>query len=65
MINSESEFRKPPQGYKNIDLAKAQFEKLAESVKHCGTEVPALTFSSTRWLENALYSREIVEGRIR
>lgn len=58
---SDSEFRKPPRGYKNIDLANAQFKKLEKSVKNCDTEAPALTFSSTRWLENALYSREIIE----
>lgn len=59
MVNSE--FREPPRGYKNIDLAKSQFKKLEESVKNCDTTVPALTFSSTRWLENALQSREIIE----
>lgn len=58
---TDSEFREPPKGYKNIDLANAQFKKLAESVKNCDIGVPALTFSSTRWLENALYSREIIE----
>jgi len=55
------EFREPPRGYKNIDLAKTQFKKLEESVKNCDTTVPALTFSSTRWLENAFYNREIIE----
>ena len=59
MVNSE--FREPPKGYKNIDLSNAQFKKLEESVKNCSTEVPALTLSSTRWLENAFYSREIIE----
>lgn len=57
----KSEFIEPPRGYKNIDLAKARFKKLEESVKNCSTKVPALTFSSTRWLENALYSKEIIE----
>lgn len=56
-----SEFKEPPKGYKNIDLAKMRFKDLEESVKNCSTKVPALTFSSTRWLENALYSREIIE----
>lgn len=56
-----TEFREPPKGYKNIDLANIQFKKLEESVKNCDSQVPALTFSSTRWLENALYSREIIE----
>ena len=58
---TNSEFREPPKGYKNIDLANAQFKKLKESVNNCDTNVPALTFSSTRWLENAFYSREIIE----
>lgn len=58
---ASSEFREPPKGYKNIDLAKMRFKDLEESVKNCSTKVPALTFSSTRWLENALYSREIIE----
>lgn len=58
---TNSEFREPPKGYKNIDLANAQLKKLKESVKICNTEVPALTFSSTRWLENAFYNREIIE----
>lgn len=58
---TESEFREPPKGYKNIDLANVQLKKLVESVNNCDSKVPALTFSSTRWLENALYSREIIE----
>lgn len=58
---TDSEFREPPKGYKNIDLANTQLKKLVESVKNCDSKVPALTFSSTRWLENALYSREIIE----
>jgi len=58
---TESEFGEPPKGYKNIDLVNAQFKKLVESVNNCDSKVPALTFSSTRWLENALYSREIIE----
>jgi uncharacterized protein (DUF2344 family) len=58
---TNSEFREPPKGYKNIDLANVQYKKLVESVKNCDSKVPALTFSSTRWLENALYSREIIE----
>ena len=56
-----TEFKEPPKGYKNIDLANIQFTKLVESVKECDSKVPALTFSSARWLENALYSREIIE----
>jgi len=56
-----SEFKEPPKGYKNIDLAKMRFRDLEESVKNCSTKVPVLTYSSTRWLENALYSREIIE----
>jgi dihydroorotate dehydrogenase len=56
-----TEFREPPKGYNNIDLANIQFKKLVESVNNCDSQVPALTFSSTRWLENALYSREIIE----
>ena len=55
------EFQKPPRGYKNIDLAKKQLGKLEISVQKCEPETAALTFSSTRWLENALYSREIIE----
>ena len=58
---TNSEFRESPKGYKNIDLANTQFRKLVESVKNCDGKVPALTFSSTRWLENALYNREIIE----
>lgn len=58
---TNSEFREPPKGYRNIDLANTEFKELTRTVKHCGTKVPALTFSSTRWLENALYSREIIE----
>jgi len=58
---TEQEFRNPPKGYKNIDLAKAQMKKLELSVKACDKDTPALTFSSTRWLENAFYSREIIE----
>ena len=54
-------FKKPPRGYKNIDLAKIQIGKLEKSVKECDLDTPALVFSSTRWLENAFYSREIIE----
>lgn len=53
--------KKPPVGYKNIDLAKRQMKKLEESVKDCRTDTSALTLSSARWLENAFYSREIIE----
>ena len=55
------EFSKPPKGYKNIDLAKSQFVKLEDAARKCDETTPALTFSSTRWLENAFYSREIIE----
>lgn len=55
------EFRKPPKGYKNIDLAIKQFMKLQSSVNSCSTDTSALTYSSTRWLENAFYGREITE----
>lgn len=55
------EYSKPPKGYKNIDLATTQFTKLQLSVNACSTDTPALTYSSTRWLENAFYSREIIE----
>ncbi len=57
----ESEYRKPPKGYKNIDLAKISINKLERSVKECSTDTPAHTLSATRWLENAFYSREIIE----
>jgi len=57
----EHGFKKPPTGYKNIDLAKKQMKKLEESVKDCSKDTPALTLSSARWLENAFYSREIIE----
>lgn len=60
-LEKEGEFGKPPKGYKNADLANTQLKKLVESVKNCDSDVPALTFSSTRWLENAFYSREIIE----
>ncbi len=57
----ERGFRNPPKGYKNIDAAKSSINKLEISVKECSNETPAHTFSATRWLENALYSREIIE----
>ena len=53
--------RQPPKGYKNIDLAKIGIRKLEKSVKDCDTDTSALTLSSARWLENAFYSREIIE----
>lgn len=53
--------RKHPKGYKNIDLAKIGMNKLEQSVKDCILDTPALTLSSARWLENAFYSREIIE----
>ena len=56
-----TEYKKPPTGYKNIDLAKKQFNKLEIAVEECDVDTAALTFSSTRWLENAFYSREIIE----
>ena len=60
-----TEFSKPPKGYKNIDLAHTQFAKLEDAVERCDETTPALTFSSTRWLENAFYTkavnREIIE----
>lgn len=55
------EFYIPPKGLKNIDMATKQFTKLEMSVNACDKDTPALTFSSTRWLENALYNREIIE----
>jgi hypothetical protein len=58
---AERGFKNPPTGYKNIDLAKIQIGKLEKSVKECDSDTPALVFSSTRWLENAFYSREIIE----
>ncbi len=57
----EQSYKKPLRGYKNIDLAKISINKLKESVKECSSDTPAHTLSATRWLENALYSREIIE----
>ncbi len=57
----EQSYKKPPRGYKNIDLAKTSVNKLKISVNECSTDTPAHTLSATRWLENALYSREIIE----
>jgi hypothetical protein len=51
---TESEFREPPKGYKNIDLANVQLKKLVESANNCDSKVPAMTFSSTRQLETVL-----------
>lgn len=53
--------RKPPKGYKNIELAKIGINKLEQSIKDCNPDTPALTLSSARWLENAFYGREIIE----
>ena len=58
---SEIAHRNPPRGYKNIDLARIQMKKLIQSVDECSSDTPAFTLSSSRWLENAFYSREIIE----
>ena len=52
---------RPPAGWKKIDLAKRQLSKLEMSVQDCETDTVALTLSSARWLEDAFYSREIIE----
>jgi len=57
----EKGHKKPPKGYKNIDLAKIQIGKLEKSVKECDSDTPSLVLSSAMWLEDALYSREIIE----
>ena len=60
-LKMSEKFLVPPKGYKNIDMAKLQFSKLEKSARNCDKDTPALTYSSTRWLENAIYSREIIE----
>lgn len=57
----EQGHRKPPRGYKNIDLAISSIKKLEESVKECSQDTPAHTLSATRWLENAVVNKEIDE----
>lgn len=57
----EKAYRRPPKGYKNIDLAKKSISKLELSVNECSQDTPARTLSAARWLENAFYSREIIE----
>lgn len=61
MTEYMKQYKNPPKGYKNIDLAKKSINKLELSVKACSQDTPAHTFSATRWLENAFYSREIIE----
>ena len=60
-IMTEQGHRKPPRGYKNIDVALLSLKKLEGSVKGCNQETPAHTLSATRWLENAFVSKEIDE----
>ncbi len=57
----EKGYRRPPKGYKNIDLAKKSMSKLEDAVEKCSHNAPAHTLSAARWLENAFYGREIIE----
>jgi hypothetical protein len=58
---AEQGHRKPPKGYKNIDVAITSLKKLEGSVKECDQETPAHTLSATRWLENAFVNKEVDE----
>jgi hypothetical protein len=55
----EQGHRKPPKGYKNIDIALSSLKKLEGSVKECDQDAPAHTLSTARWLENAAVNKEI------
>jgi hypothetical protein len=57
----EQVHRKPPTGYKNIDIALSSLKKLEGSVKECDQNTPAHTLSTARWLENAVVNKEIDE----
>lgn len=57
----EQGHKKPPKGYKNIDLAISSIKKLEESVKECTQDTPAHTLSAAIWLEDAFVTKEIDE----
>lgn len=57
----EQGHRKPPKGYKNIDIAISSLKKLEASANECNHDTPAHTLSATRWLENAVSDNEIDE----
>lgn len=57
----EQGHRKPPSGYKNIDLTLSSIKKLKESVNECNQDTPAHTLSAARWLENSFVNKEIDE----
>lgn len=57
----EQGHRKPPKGYKNLDLAISSLKKLEVSIKECSQDTPAHTLSAARWLENAVVNKEIDE----
>lgn len=56
---TEQGHRKPPRGYKNIDIALSSLKKLEVSVKGCDRDTPAHTLSATRWLDNAFVNKEV------